>query len=243
MKPGVVRTLSLAALLCGCTPRIAFDPARAGALTSIAILTADAPDDVSVEDAYKPEGVELDCGPLCVFVVPFHLLAAGVNEVVDEGREDRLNELLSERRFSGRELLMRSLRENLEGQGYEVSTVIASRSDADSLLLEPATLNADAVVDIVIETFGYYNDTGVLRPRLFVDVTLIRTRDSRVLMRETIKYNPEPFSPGYDDSIWLEAADQFPDFGALEANPDGAVAGLVEAVHRVAVTISGLLER
>src|SRR5205823_11578079 len=82
------------------------------------------------------------------------------------------------------------------------------------------------------------------RPQFLVQVRLVHSKNSSVLMQETILYNPvgpAGFNAKKAITIAPSAAYEFPDFDRLEANSQMAVQGLRDAAYQSADSLSNLL--
>ena len=263
----ILLLLAMTVTLCGCTTSpIAYDPSATGELKSIAILTPSIPDELEVEGA----DAVTDCyGMACVIGLPVYLTETAIREDIEAGRQSRLNTYFHEKGFLLEEVFVDDLTQELQERGFVVSKLSTPRPETEFLEVYPVDGSASAILDVVVEEIGYYADNGCIkcvspdypparpfrgslewayRPRITAKVALIRVGDSAVLMRQTVRYNPN-YLPGLEGraiEIVPDPAFEFEDFESLATSLEMAEAtvieGLENAINQVTAAIGDALD-
>ena len=222
------------ALLAGCTtkPEIPFDHS-ANPIKTIGILTPYEPEHGSVVLASSVGQ-------------SFGLVGALIDTGMRMSRESKFNDLMAKQDFNFHEELMKSLSDRLTAAGYTVSTVSAARSGASFLKTYPKADDnkVEAYLDVVVNGYGYIaagiGASTPYRPIDILQVRLVRALDSKVLMEDTVVFNPYgsttnvvtvPPNPDYT----------FQDFDALSADPPAVAKGLKDSIDQSADAVVKLL--
>jgi hypothetical protein len=228
-------------------------------------LTPYFPQDVSLridrEEVFSvsaPSAAEIISAPLslsgaspgAIIIAPsaFVLVEGVIRQTNRANRQDRLDAEFRDSLPSVQDALLERLSEGLQARGYANVAHSVPRADAAFLNQYPTGLNATAVLDIVIDQFGYFAQRCygerrefAYRPWLNARARLVRATDSAVLMRRTFTVSPTCFGRRGGVYVELDSKYHFADFENLEANPDLARDGLYEAINQLGTAIAGLL--
>jgi hypothetical protein len=228
--------LTAVALLAGCAtkPEIPFDRG-ANNVKTIGILTPYEPEHGSVVLASSVGQ-------------SFGLVGALIDTGMRMSRETKFNAELGQEGFVFHEVLMKSLSGKLTEGGYTVSTVSATRSGASFLKAYPKgdDSKVDAYLDVVVNGYGYIaagiGSSTPYRPIDILQVRLVRALDSKVLMEDTVVYNPvAPALPTNIVTVSPNPDYTFQDFDALTADRVAMSKGLKDSVDQSADAVAKLL--
>ena len=228
--------LTVVALLGGCTtkPEIPFDRG-ANNVKTIGILTPYEPEHGSVVLASS-------------IGQSFGLVGALIDTGMRMSRETKFNAELGQAGFVFHEELIKSLSDKLTAAGYTVSTVSATRSGASFLKAYPKgdDNKVDAYLDVVVNGYGYIaagiGSSTPYRPIDILQVRLVRAMDSKVLMEDTVVYNPvAPALPTNIVTVSPNPDFTFQDFDALTADRVAMSKGLKDSVDQSADAVAKLL--
>jgi hypothetical protein len=224
------------ALLSGCAtkPEIPFDKG-ANNIKSIGILTPYEPDSGSVVLATSVGR-------------SFGIIGALVDAGMQASRENKFNSLLGQESFVFQDELLKSLSGKLTIYGYSVSMVAVPRSGSGYLKVYPKgdDNKVDAYLDVVVTGYGYVaagiGSSTPYRPVDFMKVRLVRAADSKILMEDTVVFNP--VGPALATNIVTVPPNPdytFEDFDALTADPARMTKGLEDSVDQSADAVAKLL--
>jgi hypothetical protein len=224
------------ALLNGCAtkPEIPFDKG-ANNIKTIGILTPYEPDHGSVVLASSVGQ-------------SFGIVGALIDTGMRMSRESKFNTLLGQESFIYQDELLKSLSAKLTAGGYVVSMVAVPRSGADYLKTYPkgGENKVDAYLDVVVTGYGYVaagiGSSTPYRPIDGIKVRLVRALDSKVLMEDTVVFNP--VGPAVASNIVTVPPNPeytFEDFDALTADPVAMTKGLKDAIDQSADAVAKLL--
>jgi hypothetical protein len=237
-------TVALAAavlMLVGCAgkPGIPYDRAAAQVKT-IGIITPRVPDGPTV-------ALATNVGQ------SFGLIGALIDAGMQADRESRLVAAIKPLGGSVPEKFLATLREELQAQGYTLTTIEYPREIQDFVDKYPTNVQppVDAYLDLVT-MYGYaaagISSSSPYRPLFAVSVKLVSAKDQSVLMQEDIVYNLIRRPKGiFGDpqkhiiTVSPDPAHQFRNFDALMADPSIALQGMQVAAERSAQTLVKLL--
>ena len=176
---------------CAALPEIPYDRMGAGEIKRIGLIPPSLPKSASVILASSPGQ-------------SFGLVGAIVDATLQARREGHFRMFLEDEHFSTQDVFTGRLKQQIEMQGYTVTTVNAIRSGPNFVTKFPMDSDVDAFLDVLVTNYGYIsagvgNDTPY-RPQFLVQVRLIRAKDSAVLLQDTIVYNPYKIGPTAYDS-------------------------------------------
>jgi hypothetical protein len=178
----------------------------------------------------------------------FGIIGALVDTGMRMSRESKFNTLLGQESFIFQDQLMKSLSDRLTASGYIVSTIAVPRSGSDFLKAYPNRdeNKVDAYLDVVITGYGYIaagiGGSTPYRPFDAVKVRLVRALDSKILMEDTVIFNPVgPAVPSNIVTVPPNPDYTFEDFDALTADPVATTKGLKDSVNQSADAVSMLL--
>lgn len=225
----------LLAVLAGCAtlPEVPYDRMTSGEIKSIGVVTPKFPNQASMILATSVGQ-------------SFGLVGALVDAGLQAGRENSFKKMVEAQNFMAQDAFMQRLSEILQGHGYMLKDVSATRRQdnfVDKYPMEPA----DAYLDLVVMNYGYIaagiGDSTPYRPIVSVKVRLVRASDSSVLMQDTVLYNPYNAAGGTAQAVTISPNPtyEFTNFGDLEAMPEVAIQGLQDAIHQSAAAVGNLL--
>ncbi len=174
----------------------------------------------------------------------FGLLGALIDAGVDANREGRFKEMLTENGFDPQPMFDAALTESLAEKGYAVEFA-AAPARARQVLLEKYDgfeTSADAYLDIATEGYGYLSAGAgkPWRPTFVCEVRLVSAADGSTLMQNAIVYNPLNAREGVIN-ITPDPSFNFRNVKEIEENPEKAIAGMKDAMSKVAQTIASTL--
>jgi hypothetical protein len=224
------------ALLGGCAtkPEIPFDKG-ANNIKTIGILTPSEPDHGSVMLASSVGQ-------------SFGIVGALIDTGMRMSRESKFNTLLGQESFIFQDELLKSLSDKLTANGYAVSTVAVPRTSTGFLKAYPKgdETKVDAYLDVVVTGYGYIaagiGSSTPYRPVDVMNVRLVRAADSKILMEDTVVFNP--VGPALATNIVTVPPNPdytFQDFDALTADPAAMTKGLKDSVDQSADAAAKLL--
>ncbi len=175
----------------------------------------------------------------------FGLIGALIDAGVDANREGRFKEMLEENGFEPTPVFEAALRKYLMEKGYAIDFIdTPERSSTRDLLASYENLEsgADAYLDIATEIYGYLSAGAgqPWRPTFICEVRLVSSADGATLMQNAIVYNPLNPREGVV-TITPDPSYNFRNIKEIEENPEKAIAGMREAMTRVAETIASVL--
>ena len=173
----------------------------------------------------------------------FGLVGALIDAGVDANREGRFKEMLAEQEFEPTSFFKTALTERIVENGYAVELIAHEREKPGVLeSYEGLVSNADAYLDIAATSYGYLSSGAgqPWRPSFVCEVQLVSRSDGAILMKNAIVYNPISAREGVIQ-LTPDPAYNFRNIKEIEENPEKAVAGLEDAMLKVADTIATLL--
>jgi hypothetical protein len=148
-----------------------------------------------------------------------------------------------------RDLLTKTLGDDLGREGFSVSASQQPRADADYLASYPddPTNPADAYLDVVVLQYGYMESGffgGKFAPGVAAKARLIRASDKKVLMERTIDYDASAVIAPRLRFLVIRPDPQsyITSFNEFVAHPDQVRDGLKKGLATVGETIAGLLK-
>lgn len=181
----------------------------------------------------------------------FGLVGALVDASLEANRDSKFNGLIEQAKYSERDTFINNVTAALQMRGYTVMPVAAMRTKNNGFMAKyPAKgeTSADAYLDVFVANYGYVaagiGASTPYRPFVGLQVKLIRANDSKVLMQDTVIYNPvgPAVAQGHAVTVAPNPSYSFADFDTLVAQPDNAVKGLQEATEQTSEAISTLLQ-
>jgi hypothetical protein len=177
----------------------------------------------------------------------FGLVGALVDETMAAGREEVFETLAKEQAFDAKLEFETHLVAALAARGYTVTPVAVKRwktadffADYSSDGHEPV----DAYLDVVVLNWGYtaagIGSSTPYRPRAIAIVRLVSAKDSSILMKDTVIYNPfQSNLPAV--TIAPDPAFTFTDWDTFKAQAPLAIRGSAVSLDQTADSIAGLL--
>lgn len=174
----------------------------------------------------------------------FGLIGALIDAGVDANREGRFKEMLAEHGFDPKPDFEASLTAALADKGYAVEILPAAKRARPEFLAGYGGFEteADAFLDIATEVYGYLSAGAgqPWRPTFICEVRLVSAADGSTLMQNAIVYNPLTAREGVV-TITPDPSYNFRNVKEIEENPEKAVAGMRDAMTKVAQTIASTL--
>ena len=173
----------------------------------------------------------------------FGLIGALIDAGVDANREGRFKEMLQEQNFEPLSYFHNELTERIAEKGYAVEIIAHDRAAPGFLeTYDGLASDADAYLDIATTTYGYLSSGAgkPWRPSFSCEVQLVSKTDGTVLMKNAIVYNPLTPREGVIQ-LTPDTRYNFRNIKEIQENPEKAVAGLEDAMMKVADTIATLL--
>lgn len=235
--PNRMAAVAAIASLAGCVsqpPEIPFDKS-ADNIHSIGIVTPSMPEKPSI-------WLASDVGQ------SFGLIGALVDAGMQASRDKEVWAMLTEEGKVPREDFAKAIQASLEAHGYAVKPIAVERNSTDYLKTYPAAdTGTDAYLDILVGNYGYVaagiGNSTPYRPFLYLHCRLLRASDAKVLMQDTILYDPVTPIPT-DKSVTLSPDPDyiFPEFSNMEADHKRTAAGLDASFHQTADAVGHLLQ-
>ena len=236
MKKSIVWFFAIAAitvLAFGCIPtqRAAFDPGVRAQIKSIGLLTIYNPTLYDTLDFAGPEGVS-------GLIAPGRFGGARASDL----RKDQFQAMMASSGFDFSKALTDRLKAELQGAGYLVIDVFATRDSLKALVKDYSNLNpnVDSYLDIAAVFIGYNcNDKAfsrTYRPRIIVHANLIRSSTKELTYAELINYGDRSSS----DCIYLPVSEeyQYEKFAELLHAKTQFMKGMNEGINKIAAQIA-----
>ena len=171
------------------------------------------------------------------------LVGAAIEASAMSNRENTLEKIVTEKQFDARESFKQELSAALKAEGYRVIYLSSTEPDRTQHLPELPSVadDADAILDVVVTSYGYLTTGKEWRPHLHSKIILTRVGDNSVLMQNLVNYN-DLLVQGTQISISPSPEYAFSDIENMEADADTVVAGLQEAVTKSVNAIVTLLK-
>ena len=242
MNQHVFRRLSPFALLlpfAACAvPPIPYDRTATPEVHSIAVLSPGFRDKPTVFVAASPGR-------------SFGLIGGIIEAGIEANRESRFAEAIGHTDIKPRQEFTDALLAAVTAQGYSTQLVPVNHpEDGFATDYKPAAdITADAWLDCYAPNWGYLAagtaDTTPYRPMLAARCELVRPADRKVLMRDTVWYNPLSMNGGAASQSVTIAPDPrfaFVTSDDLDADPAKAVDGVRTSFTHVTGAIGRLLQ-
>ncbi len=172
----------------------------------------------------------------------FGLIGALIDESVAASARARLAKTLDSVQFDARAELRAALNRELATLTFSTREIAAGGIDADRtafLKKLPDSGDAQAVLDLYAVNFGYFaaGATTDYRPVLTLAARLSEIATGKVLFEDQISYNTVG-PPGKAITLEPDEKYRFKNQDVLNADPALAVAGLKDAIAKVAIALA-----
>jgi hypothetical protein len=223
-------------LLSGCADKseIPFDPATAGDIKTIGIITPGLPDSADVILASS-------------IGQSFGLVGALVDASIKANRDSRFNALLKAQGLDPNAAFMAHVKAALEARGYTVVMIDVKRDSQSGFvqaLPKSAEPTVDAYLDLAVPRYGYLaagiGSSNPYRPFCEVLAKLVRANNHAVLMQDHIIYNPLN-NPEHVVTISPDPQYAFDDVATMEKAPALASSGLRSAIDLSVESMAALI--